>query len=91
MILAKRLLHRMQRRAVGRKTFDSCHIVTVRHHRQRGAGLHSPAVEVDDAGTTLRCVAADMGPGQAKMLAQELDEQRARIDLTRHRIAVHDQ
>src|SRR3546814_14894963 len=34
-------------------------------------------------------VAADMGPGQAQVLAQELNEQRAGLDLARHLLAVH--
>ena len=36
---------------------------------------------MDDAGAALRGVAADMGAGQAQIFAQELHQQRARIDL----------
>ncbi len=36
---------------------------------------------MDDAGAALAGVAADMGAGQAQMLAQELDQQRAPLHL----------
>src|SRR5271168_1901458 len=38
---------------------------------------------MDDAGPALRRVASDMGAGQAQILAQELHEQRPRIDIRR--------
>ncbi|EGP06921.1 hypothetical protein CSIRO_3652 [Bradyrhizobiaceae bacterium SG-6C] len=44
-----------------------------------------------DTGPALGCVATHVGPGQMKMLAQELDEKRTRIDFSCHRITVHDQ
>ena len=43
------------------------------------------AVDMHDAGAALRRVAADMRAGQAEILAQELDEQRAGLDLPRRR------
>ena len=51
--------------------------------REHGAGLHRHAVDMDDAGAALRGVAADMGAGEAQVLAQELHQQRARIDIAR--------
>ena len=57
--------------------------------REHRAGLHRHAVHVDDAGAALRRVAADMRPGQAEMIAQELHEQRAVLDLPRFGPAVH--
>ena len=63
-MLAERLLHRMQRRAVGGETLDGLDLVSIRHHRQRGAGFHRLAVEMHDAGAALRGVAADMGAGE---------------------------
>src|SRR5947209_1810634 len=41
------------------------------------------------AGAALAGVAADMCAGQAQILAQELNEQRARIDIRRALTAVH--
>ena len=58
---------------------------------QHGAGLHRLAVDMDDAGAALRGVAADMGAGQAEILAQEMDEQRSVLDIGRHSFAVHRQ
>ena len=44
---------------------------------------------MDDAGAALARVAADMGAGQAQVLAQELHEQRARLDIAGDGLAVH--
>ena len=44
---------------------------------------------MDDAGAALAGVAADMRAGQAEVLAQILDQQRARIDVRRRGLAVH--
>ena len=46
-------------------------------------------VEMDDAGAALARVAADMGAGEAQGLAQELHEQRARLDVAGDGFAVH--
>ena len=43
----------------------------------------------DDAGAALAGVAADMGAGEAEMLAQELHQQGAVLDRAGHRLAVH--
>ena len=43
---------------------------------------------MDDAGAALAGVAADMRAGQAELLAQQLHEQGAALDLGRHRLAV---
>ena len=45
------------------------------------AGLHRLAVEQDGAGAAVGGVAADVGAGQAQVLAQEVDQQQARLDL----------
>ena len=44
---------------------------------------------MDDAGAALRGVAADMGAGQPQILAQQLHQQRARIDVGGDGFAVH--
>ena len=90
-MLAKRLLHRMQRRAVGGKPLDGPDLVAVGHDRQRGAGFHRLAVEMHDAGAALRGVAADMGAGQPQIFAQELHQQGAGVDIGGYGITVHDQ
>ena len=50
--------------------------------------LHGPAVDMHDAGAALAGVAADVRAGQAQVLAQELHEQRARLDVGCDRFAV---
>ena len=91
MMLAERLLHRMQRRAVGSQPLDGPHFVAVGHDRERGAGLHRLAVEMHDAGAALRGVAADMGAGQPQILAQELHQEGAGVDIGVDGITVHNQ
>ena len=53
------------------------------------AGLHRAAVQMHDAGAALAGVAADMRAGEAQVLAQELHQQRARIDVGGDGLAVH--
>ena len=57
--------------------------------RSIDAGLDRRAVDVDDAGAALRRVAADVRAGQAEVVAQELDEQRAALDGAVHGATVH--
>ena len=73
-MLAEGFLHRMQRRAIGGQPLDGPDLVSVRHHRERGAGFDRLAVEMHDAGAALRGVAADMGTGQPQILAQKLHQ-----------------
>src|SRR5271163_241716 len=87
-IVLERLLHRVQL-AAGGEALDRRHLGVLAARGQNGAGLDRPAVEMDDAGAALRRVAADMGAGQAQVLAQELDEQRSRIEIGRHMPAVY--
>jgi hypothetical protein len=90
-MLAERLLHRMQRRAIGGKPLDGPDLVAVSHHRKRGAGLDGLAVEMHDAGAALRGIAADMGAGQPQILAQKLHQEGAGVDIGIDGITVHDQ
>jgi hypothetical protein len=46
---------------------------------------------VDDAGAALAGVAPDVGAGQGQLAAQQIDEQRARLDLSGDGLAVHGQ
>src|SRR5260370_36164001 len=50
-------------------------------HRQHRAGLDRLAVEQHRAGAAVRGVATDVGAGQAQHLAQEMDQQQARLHL----------
>ena len=61
------------------------------HDRERGAGLHRLAVEMDNAGTALRGVAADMGTGQPQIFAEELHQKGTGIDIGVDGIAVHNE
>ena len=67
------------------------HLGAVRLQREHGAGLHRHAVDMHDAGAALAGVAADMGAGEPELLAQQLDQQRAALDLDRVLLAVHRQ
>src|ERR671934_36253 len=61
--------------------FDSRHLAAVRLDGEHGARFHRPPVEQDCAGTACRRVAADVRAGEAELLAQEVDEKLARLDL----------
>ena len=50
-------------------------------HREDRAGLRAAAVDEDGAGAALAGVAADVRAGQAQLLAQEVDEQHAGLDV----------
>src|SRR5947208_15464840 len=67
--------------AVAGESIDRDDRAVVGLHREHGARLHGGPVEVDRARAALRRVAADLRPGQAEPLAQEVDEERARLDL----------
>ena len=58
---------------------------------QHGAGFDRPAVDMHDAGAALAGVAADMGAGQVQMIAQQMDQKGAVLDIGRDRLAVHRQ
>ena len=79
-MLAERLLQRVQLAALG-QALDRRHLGAVGLGREHGAGLDRIAVDMDHAGAALAGVAADMGAGEAEIAAQEIDQQRARLDL----------
>src|SRR5262249_9835811 len=87
--LAERLLQHMQR-AVGRRhALDGADIGAVRLHGEHGARLHRLAVEIDRAGAAVAGLAADMRTGEVELLAQEVDQQGARLDQRLDALAVH--
>ena len=91
MVLAECLLHRMQRSVRRGEALDGQDIGALSLQDQHGAGLDRLAVDVNDAGPALRGVAADMGAGEPQVLAQELHQQGARIDIAGDGFAVHRQ
>src|SRR5918996_3555417 len=87
-MLAERRLHRVQL-AVLRQALDGGDLRALGLYREHGAALHRFAIDVDHAGAALAGVAADVGAGQIELLAYKLDQEGTRLDLPRHRLAVH--
>src|SRR5713226_5861566 len=58
-------------------------------HRKQGAGLYRQAVHQHGASAAVCCVATDVRAGKVTCLAQELNQQHARLDLPRVGLAVH--
>src|SRR5512144_1769283 len=96
-VLVERLLERGEL-AVPRETLDGGDAHTFRLDGQQHAALHGLAVQVHRAGTAVPRVAADMRPGEAEVVAEEVDEEPARrnlvldllaVDLDRHGLARH--
>src|SRR5580704_5870283 len=88
MHLAKAFLERMQRSIRSSNPLDGDDRGAVGLHREDGAGLHRLAVEIDGAGAAMGRLAADMRPGKAEMLAQEVDQKGSRLDQAFDRLAV---
>ena len=84
----ERLLERAQLLALG-EPLDGGDLRAVRLHREQHAALHRLAVEVDRAGAAVAGVAADVRAGQVDVVADEVDEQAARVDLALVDDAVH--
>src|SRR5207253_2994924 len=87
MTLLERRLHRMQF-AVGREAFDGRDLGAFRLDGKDRARLDRVTVDQHGAGTALPGVAADVRAGQSKVVADEIDEQRARIDFRAYRLVV---
>src|SRR2546423_737083 len=67
---------------------DGAHLVAASHRGEHGARLHGLAVHEHGAGAAVAGVAAPVGAGEAQVLAQEVDEQQARLDLLGDLLAV---
>ena len=81
MLIPEALLQRVQLAAF-REPLDREDLVAVGLCREHRARLHRPvAVHDDDAAAAARRVAADVGAGQPALFAQEVREQRARLDV----------
>ena len=79
--ILERRLHRMQL-AIGRgEPFDRGYLRAVRLRGEYRARLDRVAIDQHRAGAALTGVAADVRAGQAEVIADEIDQQRARIDV----------
>jgi hypothetical protein len=80
-LLVEALLHGRQGALGSGQTFDRGHLAAVGLRGEQRAGLHRRAVEEHGAGAAVRGVATDVGAGEAQVLTEVVDEQRARLDL----------
>jgi hypothetical protein len=87
MVVAECGLHWMQR-AIRRDTFDGHDLRAIRLRSQDVARFYCASVEVHGAGAALTGITADVRAGEPLMLAQELHEQRAGIELGANRLAI---
>src|SRR3972149_7035274 len=72
-----------------RQTFDGRDLSPRGLDRQHQAGVHRPPVEEDRAGSTLAVVASPLGPGEIRLLAQEIEKKLPGVDLDFVVILVH--
>jgi hypothetical protein len=88
-IFAESLLHRVEWPVRGRQSLDRQHVGALELQREDGARFDRFAVDMHDTCAALRRVAADMRASEPQMFAQQLYEQRARIDIGGDGLAVH--
>src|SRR4029078_12475213 len=81
-VLAERLLHRMQRPVRLGEPFGGGDVRTLYLPGEGRARLYRLAGDMDYAGAALRGVAAHMRSGEPQLLAQELHQKGARFDVT---------
>ena len=86
--LLERRLHRMHRAVGGGEPLDRQHRGAVRLCGEDRAGLHRIAIEMHGAGAALAGIAADVRARERKLVPQEIDQQRARIDVRGDLLAV---
>src|SRR5258708_37810451 len=77
MVLVKRLLQRMQLVGARRDALDGEEIVAVRLHGEHQARARRAAVHQDRAGAAYAVLAAEMGAGEAELMADEIRERDA--------------
>ena len=85
--LVEALLDRVEP-AVDLERLDRADLVALAHRRQDRARLHRLAVHQHHAGAAVGRVAAPVRAGQARRVADEVDEQLARLDVARDLLAV---
>src|SRR6202035_5968333 len=71
-----------------RQAFHGSDLTTVDLHREREAGARRLAVDADGAGAAHAVFAADMRPGRADLMPQEVGQQQPRLRLAGARFAV---
>src|SRR4051812_1730379 len=87
-MLMEGALHRMQHTILG-QAFDGGDLRSFHLGGEEGAAFDGHAIDMHHASAALAGVAADMSAGQAKLLAQEIDQKGAVLGLSLHRLAVH--
>ena len=87
MTLPKRLLYGMELSVAG-EPLDRGHLGAIGLHGENRARLHRLPVEENGAGAAKRRLTTDVGPGQITNVAQEVDEQEARLNLVCARSSV---
>ncbi len=75
--------------AIGGQTLDCCDFGSIGLNCQYGAGFHTLAVHKNDTRATLAGIAADMGSGEIKALAQVVNQQRPRLNIVLVGSAIH--
>ena len=88
MMLVKRLLQRVQLLLRGRDALDGQNLVPVCLNRQHQARARRAAVEQDRAGSAHAVLAAEMGAGQAELVAHEIGQRPAHLYLLLVALAV---
>ena len=90
-IVTERLLQRVQRLSVGRKTLDRGDLMPVRLHGEHQARARGEVIEQDRAGAADAVLAAEMRAGEAEAVAQEIGERQPHLDLVLVALAVDGQ
>ena len=78
--LVKCLLHRVQGSGIRSKAFDRRHLMAFRLDRQQEARTYRCAVQQRRAATAHTVLAADVGAGQARVVTDEVRQQRPVLD-----------
>ena len=87
-MLGERPLQRRQLAVLAGEALDGRDLGAVGLDREQHAALHRLAVEEDRAGAAVAGVAADVRARQVEVVADEVDEQLARLDLALVALAV---
>lgn len=87
MLIPESLLNRIELVA-GCQSLDGSDVVSISLHRKHGARFDGASVEHDRAGAADRGFAADVRTSHACDVAEVMDEQQARLDFIRVRLAV---
>ena len=74
------LLHGMQIAVRAGQALDRGDLAALGRHREREAGEGASPVDMDRAGAALALVAALLGPGEADVLAQRVEQGRPHVE-----------